>query len=150
MKRDAKFIIGASLLLCVGCLFLMTDMIIGDTTHTDNKSALERAGSTAMDKAVKVGVLRAQEEIAIEPEIAKKEFEKSYKQNATFKDPASKREFSVHAVQEQPAMIAVEGEAEVASYTKQFEEKKSIKSNAKHIFIYEADSDNKKAGGNVK
>ncbi|QFQ28891.1 hypothetical protein [Bacillus thuringiensis] len=145
-----KFIIGAaSLLLFVGCLFLMTDMIIGDTTHTDNKSALERAGSTAMDKSVKVGVLRAQEEIAIEPEIAKKEFEKSYSQNATFKDPASKREFSVHGVQEQPAMIAVEGEA--ASYTKQFDEKQgSIKSNAKHIFIYEADSDNKKAGGNVK
>ncbi|ACI30220.1 MULTISPECIES: hypothetical protein [Bacillus] len=147
-----KIIIGAaSLLLFVGCLFLMTDMIIGDTTHTDNKSASERAGSTAMDKAVKVGVLRAQEEIAIEPDIAKKEFEKSYKQNATFKDPASKREFSVHAVHEQPAMIAVEGEAEAASYTKQFDEKKgSIKSNAKHIFIYEADSDNKKAGGNVK
>ncbi|MEC3078420.1 hypothetical protein, partial [Bacillus tropicus] len=113
-----KIIIGAaSLLLFVGCLFLMTDMIIGDTTHTDNKSASERAGSTAMDKAVKVGVLRAQEEIAIEPDIAKKEFEKSYKQNATFKDPASKREFSVHAVHEQPAMIAVEGEAEAASYT---------------------------------
>ncbi|MCP1399333.1 MULTISPECIES: hypothetical protein [Bacillus cereus group] len=147
-----KFIIGvASLLLFVGCLFLMTDMIIGDTTHTDNKSALERAGSTAMDKAVKVGILRAQEEIAIDTEIAKKEFEKSYKQNATFKDPASKREFSAHAVQEQPAMIAVEGDAEAASYTKQFDEKKgSIKSNAKHIFIYEADSDNKKAGGNVK
>ncbi|EEM38173.1 hypothetical protein bthur0004_59560 [Bacillus thuringiensis serovar sotto str. T04001] len=71
-----KFIIGAaSILLFVGCLFLMTDMIIGDTTHTDNKSASERAGSTAMDKAVKVGVLRAQEEIAIEPGIAKKEFE---------------------------------------------------------------------------
>ncbi|MDA2549941.1 hypothetical protein [Bacillus bombysepticus] len=147
-----KFIIGAaSILLFAGCLFLMTDMIIGDTTHTDNKSASERAGSTAMDKAVKVGVLRAQEEIAIEPGIAKKEFEKSYKQNATFKDPASKREFSVHAVQEQPAMIAVEGEAEAASYTKQFDEKKgNIKSNARHIFIYEADSDNKKAGGNVK
>ena len=61
-------------------------MIIGDTTHTDNKSASERAGSTAMDKAVKVGVLRAQEEIAIEPGIAKKEFEKSYKQTETFKE----------------------------------------------------------------
>ncbi|MED3025611.1 MULTISPECIES: hypothetical protein [Bacillus cereus group] len=147
-----KFIIGAaSLLLFVGCLFLMTDIIIGDTTHIDNKSALERAGSTAMDKAVKVGVLRSQEEIAIDPEIAKNEFEKSYKQNATFKDPASKREFSVHAVKEKPAMIAVEGEAEASSYTKQFDEKKgNIKSNAKHIYIYEADSDNKKAGGNVK
>lgn len=147
-----KFIIGAaSILLFIGCLFLITDMIIGDTTHTDNKSALERAGSTAMDKAVKVGVLRAQEEIAIDTKIAKKEFEKSYKQNATFKDPASKREFFAHAVQEQPAMIAVEGDAEAASYTKQFDEKKSsIKSNAKHIFIYEADSDNKKDGGNVK
>jgi hypothetical protein len=105
-----KIIIGAALTIIICWLFiLMTDMIIGDTTHTDNKSASERAGSTAMDKAVKVGVLRAQEEIAIEPDIAKKEFEKSYKQNATFKDPASKREFSVHAVHEQPAMIAVEG-----------------------------------------
>ncbi|ARJ25471.1 hypothetical protein B7492_30905 (plasmid) [Bacillus mycoides] len=147
-----KFIIGAaSVLLFVGCLFLMTDMIIGDTTHSDNKSALERAGSAAMDKSVKVGVLRAQEEIAIDPEIAKKEFEESYKQNATFKGPASKRDFSVHAVQENPAMIAVEGDAEAASYTKQFDEKKgNIKSNAKHIYIYEADSDKKKAGGNVK
>ncbi|TKI82149.1 hypothetical protein [Bacillus mycoides] len=147
-----KFIIGAaSVLLFVGCLFLMTDMIIGDTTHSDNKSALERAGSAAMDKSVKVGVLRAQEEIAINPEIAKKEFEESYKLNATFKDPASKRDFSVHAIQENPAMIAVEGDAEAASYTKQFDEKKgNIKSNAKHIYIYEADSDKKKAGGNVK
>ncbi|GAB6489451.1 hypothetical protein [Bacillus cereus] len=147
-----KLIIGAaSLLLFVGCLFLMTDISIGDITHSDNKSALARAGSTAMDKAVKVGVLRSQEEIAIDPEIAKNEFEKSYKQNATFKDSASKREFSVHAVHEQPAMIAVEGEAEAASYTKQFDEKKgNIKSNARHIYIYEADSDNKKAGGNVK
>lgn len=51
MKKDAKFIIGAaSILLFVGCLFLMTDMIIGDTTHTDNKSASERAGSTARIK----------------------------------------------------------------------------------------------------
>ncbi|PGZ47595.1 hypothetical protein [Bacillus pacificus] len=147
-----KLIIGAaSLLLFVGCLFLMTDISIGDITHSDNKSALARAGSTAMDKAVKVGVLRSQEEIVIDPEIAKNEFEKSYKQNSTFKDSASKRNFSVHSVQEQPAMIAVEGEAEAASYTKQFDEKKgNIKSNAKHIFIYEADSDNKKAGGNVK
>lgn len=141
----------ASLLLFVGCLFLMTDISIGDITHSDNKSALARAGSTAMDKAVKVGVLRSQEEIVIDPEIAKNEFEKSYKQNSTFKDSASKWNFSVYSVQEQPAMIAIEGEAEAASYTKQFDEKKSnIKSNARHIYIYEADSDNKKAGGNVK
>ncbi|UYW72157.1 DUF5411 family protein [Bacillus cereus] len=147
-----KLILGAvSLLLFVGCLFLMTDISIGDITHSDNKSALARAGSTAMDKAVKVGVLRSQEEIVIDPEIAKNEFEKSYKQNSTFKDSASKRNFSVYSVQEQPAMIAIEGEAEAASYTKQFDEKKgNIKSNARHIYIYEADSDNKKAGGNVK
>ncbi|MBH0348046.1 hypothetical protein BK731_19070 [Bacillus thuringiensis serovar muju] len=147
-----KLIIGAaSLLLFVGCLFLMTDISIGDITHSDNKSALARAGSTAMDKAVKVGVLRSQEEIVIDSEIAKNEFEKSYKQNSTFKDSASKRNFSLHSVQEQPAMIAVEGEAEAASYTKQFDEKKgNIKSNARYIYIYEADSDNKKAGGNVK
>lgn len=122
----------------------MTDISIGDITHSDNKSALARAGSTAMDKAVKVGVLRSQEEIVIDPEIAKNEFEKSYKQNSTFKDSASKRNFSVYSVQEQPAMIAIEGEAEAASYTKQFDEKGNIKSNARHIYIYEADSDNKK------
>lgn len=126
----------ASLLLFVGCLFLMTDISIGDITHSDNKSALARAGSTAMDKAVKVGVLRSQEEIVIDPEIAKNEFEKSYKQNSTFKDSASKRNFSVYSVQEQPAMIAIEGEAEAASYTKQFDEKKAILRVTQDTYIF--------------
>lgn len=132
-----KLILGAaSLLLFVGCLFLMTDISIGDITHSDNKSALARAGSTAMDKAVKVGVLRSQEEIVIDPEIAKNEFEKSYKQNSTFKDSASKRNFSVYSVQEQPAMIAIEGEAEAASYTKQFDEKKAILRVTQDTYIF--------------
>ena len=64
-----KFIVAASmLLLFVGCLFFVTDMVIGDTTHTDNKSSLERGGEIAVAKSVKVGTLRAEEEITIDPE----------------------------------------------------------------------------------
>ncbi|MGF9881169.1 hypothetical protein ABEX39_26010 [Bacillus albus] len=147
-----KFIVAASmLLLFVGCLFFVTDMVIGDTTHTDNKSSLERGGEIALVKSIKVGTLRAEEELAIDPEKAKQEFEKAYNSNADFKDPASKRNFIVHAVQEKPAMIAVEGDAEAASYFKQFNEKKeTIKSIARSIIIYDANAKEKQLGGNVK
>jgi len=147
-----KFIVAASmLLLFVGCLFFVTDMVIGDTTHTDNKSSLERGGEIALAKSVKVGTLRAEEELAIDPEKAKQEFEKAYNSNADFKDPASKHNFIVHAVQEKPAMIAVEGDAEAASYFKQFNEKKeTIKSIARSIIIYDANAKEKQLGGNVK
>lgn len=147
-----KFIVAASmLLLFTGCLFFVTDMVIGDTTHTDNKSSLERGGEIAVAKSVKVGTLRAEEEIAIDPEKAKQEFEKAYNGNADFKDPASKRNFTVHDVQEKPAMIAVEGDAEAASYFKQFDEKKeTIKSKARSIIIYDANAKEKQLGGNVK
>ncbi|HDR3652511.1 TPA: hypothetical protein ACTZ5A_005358 [Bacillus cereus] len=147
-----KFIVAASmLLLFVGCLFFVTDMVIGDTTHTDNKSSLERGGEIALAKSVKVGTLRAEEELAIDPEKAKQEFEKAYNSNADFKDPASKRNFIVHAVQEKPAMIAVEGDAEAASYFKQFNEKKeTIKSIARSIIIYDANAKEKQLGGNVE
>lgn len=147
-----KFIVAAStLLLFVGCLFFVTDMVIGDTTHTDNKSSLERGGEIALSKAVKVGTLRAEEEIAVDREVAEKEFEKAYNSNADFKDPASKRNFMVHDVQEKPAMIAVEGDAEAASYFKQFDEKKeTIKSKARSIIIYDANAKEKQIGGNVK
>lgn len=147
-----KFIVAASmLLLFVGCLFFVTDMVIGDTTHTDNKSSLERGGEIALAKSVKVGTLRAEEELAIDPEKVKQEFEKAYNSNADFKDPASKRNFIVHAVQEKPAMIAVEGDAEAASYFKQFNEKKeTLKSIARSIIIYDANAKEKQLGGNVK
>ncbi|MBF7156491.1 hypothetical protein [Bacillus albus] len=147
-----KFIVAASmLLLFVGCLFFVTDMVIGDTTHTDNKSSLERGGEIALAKSIKVGTLRAEEELAIDPEKAKQEFEKAYNSNADFKDPASKRNFIVHAVQEKPAMIAVEADAEAASYFKQFNEKKeAIKSRARSIIIYDAKAKEKQLGGNVK
>ncbi len=126
-------------------------MVIGDTTHTDNKSSLERGGEIALAKSVKVGTLRAEEELAIDPEKAKQEFEKAYNSNADFKDPASKRNFIVHAVQEKPAMIAVQGDAEAASYFKQFNEKKeTIKSIARSIIIYDANAKEKQLGGNVK
>lgn len=126
-------------------------MVIGDTTHTDNKSSLERGGEIALAKSIKVGTLRAEEELAIDPEKAKQEFEKAYNSNADFKDPASKRNFIVHAVQEKPAMIAVEGDAEAASYFKQFNEKKeTIKSIARSIIIYDANAKEKQLGGNVK
>lgn len=126
-------------------------MVIGDTTHTDNKSSLERGGEIALAKSVKVGTLRAEEELAIDPEKAKQEFEKAYNSNADFKDPASKRNFIVHAVQEKPAMIAVEGDAEAASYFKQFNEKKeTLKSIARSIIIYDANAKEKQLGGNVK
>jgi len=126
-------------------------MVIGDTTHTDNKSSLERGGEIALAKSVKVGTLRAEEELAIDPEKAKQEFEKAYNSNADFKDPASKHNFIVHAVQEKPAMIAVEGDAEAASYFKQFNEKKeTIKSIARSIIIYDANAKEKQLGGNVK
>ncbi|PHA57845.1 hypothetical protein COF07_12060 [Bacillus wiedmannii] len=147
-----KFVVAAGmLLLFAGCLFFVTDMAIGDTTHADNKSSLERGGEIALAKSVKVGTLRAEEEIAIDPEKAKQEFEKAYNSNADFKDPASKRHFTVHAVQEKPAMIAVEGNAEAASYFKQFDEKKeTIKSKARSIIIYDANAKEKQLGGNVK
>ncbi|WP_436866866.1 hypothetical protein [Bacillus fungorum] len=147
-----KFIIAAgTLLLFVGCLFFVTDMVIGDITHTDNKAALKKGNNIALYKAVKVGTLRAEEEIAIDSKLAKQEFEKSYNGNAAFKDPSSKRNFSVHVVQEKPAMIAVEGDAEAASYFKQFNEKKgTIKSKARNIYIFESTSDKKESGGNVK
>ncbi|MDA2526293.1 DUF5411 family protein, partial [Bacillus cereus] len=107
-----KFIVAASmLLLFAGCLFFVTDMVIGDTTHTDNKSSLERGGEIALAKSVKIGTLRAEEEIAIDRDKAKQEFEKAYNSNADFKNPASKRNFTVYDVQEKPAMIAVEGDA---------------------------------------
>lgn len=126
-------------------------MVIGDTTHTDNKSSLERGGEIALAKSVKVGTLRAEEELAIDPEKAKQEFEKAYNSNADFKNPASKRNFIVHAVQEKPAMIAVEGDAEAASYFKQFNEKKeTIKSIARSIIIYDANAKEKQLGGNVE
>ena len=124
---------------------------MGDTTHTDNKSSLERGGEIALAKSVKIGTLRAEEEMAIDKEKAKQEFEKAYNGNADFKNPASKRNFTVHDVREKPAMIAVEGDAEVASYFKQFDEKKeTIKSKARSIIIYEANAKEKQLGGNVK
>ncbi|EMI9087607.1 MULTISPECIES: DUF5411 family protein [Bacillus] len=147
-----KFIVASSmLLLFVGCLFFVTDMVMGDTTHTDNKSSLERGGEIALAKSVKIGTLRAEEEMAIDKEKAKQEFEKAYNGNADFKNPASKRNFTVHDVREKPAMIAVEGDAEVASYFKQFDEKKeTIKSKARSIIIYDANAKEKQLGGNVK
>ncbi|PIE91683.1 hypothetical protein CO726_30880 [Bacillus fungorum] len=147
-----KFIVAASmLLLFVGCLFFVTDMVIGDITHTDNKSSLERGGEIALAKSVKIGTLRAEEEIVIDREKAKQEFEKAYNRNADFKDSASKRNFTVYDVQEKPAMIAVEGDAEAASYFKQFDEKKeTIKSKARSIIIYDANGKEKQLGGNVK
>ncbi|AZJ24654.1 hypothetical protein JFU54_01490 [Bacillus sp. TH19] len=146
-----KFIIAAgALLLFIGCLFFVTDMVIGDTTHTDNKAALKKGSNTALYKSVKVGTLRAEEEIAIDPELAKKEFEQAYKQNAAFKDPASKRDFSVHVIQDKPAMIAVEGNVDAKSYLKQFDENKgTIKSKARNIYIFESTSDKKQPGGNI-
>ncbi len=49
-----KFIVAASmLLLFVGCLFFVTDMVIGDTTHTDNKSSLERGGRDSFGEVCK-------------------------------------------------------------------------------------------------
>lgn len=124
---------------------------MGDTTHTDNKSSLERGGEIALAKSVKIGTLRAEEEMAIDKEKAKQEFEKAYNGNADFKNPASKRNFTVHDVREKPAMIAVEGDAEVASYFKQFDEKKeTIKSKARSIIIYDANAKEKQLGGNVK
>ncbi|MDA2111375.1 DUF5411 family protein [Bacillus cereus] len=147
-----KFIVAASmLLLFAGCLFFVTDMVIGDTTHTDNKSSLERGGEIALAKSVKIGTLRAEEEIAIDRDKAKQEFEKAYNSNADFKNPASKRNFTVYDVQEKPAMIAVEGDAEAASYFKQFDEKKeTIKSKARSIIIYDGNAKEKQLGGNVK
>ncbi|MEB8854682.1 hypothetical protein P4G88_32650, partial [Bacillus cereus] len=112
---------------------------------------LERCGEIALAKSVKIGTLRAEEEIAIDAEKAKKEFEKAYNSNADFKDPASKRNFTVHDVQEKPAMVAVEGDAEAASYFRQFDEKKeTIKSKARSIIIYDTNAKEKQLGGNVK
>ncbi|EOO12590.1 hypothetical protein IGA_04947 [Bacillus cereus HuA3-9] len=67
------------------------------------------------------------------------------------KDPASKRDFSVHVIQDKPAMIAVEGNVDAKSYLKQFDENKgTIKSKARNIYIFESTSDKKQPGGNIK
>lgn len=126
-------------------------MVIGDTTHTDNRASLDRSGKTAISKAVNVGTLRAEEEIAVNPEKARIEFDKAYRQNTAFRDPAAKRDYTIHVVNEKPAMIAVEGNVEAGSYLKTFSEQKgSVKSKSRNEIIYEAVAGTKRIGGNVK
>ncbi|WP_431603571.1 hypothetical protein [Bacillus thuringiensis] len=69
MKRDAKVYCCSKYVAVICCLFFVTDMVIGDTTHTDNKSSLERGGEIALAKSVKIGTLRAEEEIAIDADL---------------------------------------------------------------------------------
>ncbi|PEU18109.1 MULTISPECIES: hypothetical protein [unclassified Bacillus (in: firmicutes)] len=147
-----KFIVTAAsaLLFCI-CIFFVMDMVIGDTTHTDNRASLDRSGKTAISKAVNVGTLRAEEEIAVNPEKAKEEFDKAYKENTAFRDPAAKRDYNIHVTNGKPAMIAVEGDVETGSYLKTFSEQKgSVKSKSRNEVIYEAVAKTKRIGGNVK
>lgn len=140
-----------SFLLFAVCLFFVTDLVIGNVTHTDNRLSLDRSAKTALSKSVNWGTLRVEEEIEIEPSLAEQEFKKSYIENISFRDPEAKRNYDIKILNSKPAMIAVEGNIETYSYFNSFnKEPEKVKSNSRNIVIYEAKEETKKVGGNVE
>ncbi|MED5052556.1 hypothetical protein P9850_12085 [Anoxybacillus rupiensis] len=140
------------LTLLFGTAFLYnTDLIITNTVHTDQTQALDNSSKIAIQKAINKGVLRVEEEVEIDPDVAKREFQKSYEENISHDDNRTDRKYEVVTIQSRPALIAVRGEADVESGFKKFNHQQDdkIRSLEKYIVIYEAKSVNKQEGGNV-
>lgn len=147
-----KIVFFAFLSLLFGACFLYeTDLIITNTVHTDQTEALDSASKVAIQKAINKGILRVDEEIEIDPDIARKEFQKSYEENISHDDSRTERKYEIVTIQTRPALIAVRGEADVESGFKKFSHKQDdkIKSLEKYIVIYEAKYPKKQEGGNV-
>lgn len=119
--------------------------------HTDQTQALDNSSKIAIQKAINKGVLRVEEEVEIDPDVAKREFQKSYEENISHDDNRTDRKYEVVTIQSRPALIAVRGEADVESGFKKFNHQQDdkIRSLEKYIVIYEAKSVNKQEGGNV-
>ncbi|WP_033012954.1 hypothetical protein [Geobacillus kaustophilus] len=147
-----KVVFFAFLTLLFGATFLYeTDLIITNTVHTDQTEALDNASKVAIQKAINKGVLRVDEEIEIDPDVAKREFQKSYEENISHHDSRTDRKYEIVTIQPRPALIAVRGEADVESGFKKFDHQQDdkIRSIEKFIVIYEAKYANKQEGGNV-
>lgn len=131
----SKVILGYVSVICGLFLFIMYFAVVETTfVATDNKMALDNGTRNALTMSVNKGHLRVNEEVTIDPEIAKEALVRNYANSINYRD--GDRILGIYYLTEQP-IIAVDAYTSLEGSTN-FSSKEETISRARNVHIIEA------------
>lgn len=116
--------------------FFAVDIIYQTMAFEDVNATQQEAAEVAMQKSIRKGYLRANETMAIDPEVFIEEYNKYYDKNQAVKNSDQQTKF--YAKSSVPPMVALETRSKSDSFfRKYFQEKTDMTYTKKEIFIFE-------------